>query len=145
MDPGEAVLYRIDYAVLETVRDAFNTAGQHGRMEIVDIRSTPALLAPRASGQQGWSLIGFESPFFLSELIKAGGIQTFRFQRTGPSTQNTHALFQQMQPASDPFLIHSELYRTPGTWIDDVQKQFDGSFHPIDLHDHSWLAEIYAS
>ncbi len=144
LSPGEAVIYRIDHAILESVQQCFMANHPQIPCRAVDIRSTPLLLAPRAAGQHGWSIIGLESPYFLSDLINAGGVRAFRFQRTGPSSCNTDALFQQMQPSADPFLYYSEAYRTPGPWIQHVQAHFGSRFAPIDLNNHAWLTEIYA-
>lgn len=89
---GDSTIYRIKLDALEDSCRNLNTAlGLTGRerYRFVDIRSTPPPLGQRAKNQSGWSLICFESPGLLRDLIQSDGIVAITFPRTpGPCARN---------------------------------------------------------
>ncbi len=99
------IVYRIKYDVLcqaeADLNLGFGLTGD-GCYRHVDIRQTPWAVCPRPSLQNGWSLINFESPRLLLELIDRQAIQAFQFRRSdNPPSVNTLSKNANIAPEPD--------------------------------------------
>jgi hypothetical protein len=78
---GDGVIYQLEVLRLVKAEDNANLADPNLKCRHVDIRNTPALLAPRALAQRGFSVAEIESPCFLQELITQKALVAHIFPR----------------------------------------------------------------
>lgn len=105
---SHAILYVIDRQGLREVEDWVRSIPEHeGEFDAatVDIRETPATFAPRASRQQGWSLVGWDHPRLVINMVARGFLFRCDFcTRNGPSAANSLTR-DYLVPTVDPMAL----------------------------------------
>jgi len=121
---GVRVIYRICRQRLSETELYFNTVHRLSgdrAVRHVFIGDTPEEIAPRASAQQGWSIIGFDDAEVLRELIGGGGIRAFCFTSSDtPSGYNLDANL--IKPPNDRMV---ELFGEYNIGLDDADNEED--------------------
>ncbi len=110
---GDGVIYQLKVRdLVQAEHDANAALGlviPNAMRRHVDIRDTPALLAPRASAQRGASIANVESPCFLQELIRQNALSVHVFPRgTTPSSLNSITKEQLVPPADQMAALFDE-------------------------------------
>lgn len=122
---GDGVIYRIDTGKLGDAEKAANTAlgitTAKDACRHVDIRDTPAAIAPRARAQRGFSLINVESPHFLQAMIQQKAVEAFVFPRgAGPAPGNSLSK-DMLAPPHDEMAALFEQCKAGRMWPDVVR------------------------
>jgi hypothetical protein len=113
---GDGVIYQLGISELILAENTANAAlGLKSATEVcrhVDIRDTPAPLAPRAFAQRGFSIANVESPCFLQELINQKAITVNVFPRAVTACGLNALTKSQLVPPADEMYTLFESART---------------------------------
>ena len=124
-----AVLYRIDRHGFRTVENWLRAIPEHdGEFDAasIDIQDTPATLAPRASRQHGWSLVGWDHPRLVIRMAAEGFLRRYVWPTgAGPSPVN-HLKREDIVPAVDPTgMLFRIFWKSQPRSLQEVQHWID--------------------
>ncbi len=121
---GDGVIYQFRLKELccaeKAANDALAIKNPKEQFRHVDIRDTPAILAPRARAQRGFSLISVESPHLVQAMIQKKAIKVLVFPRGAQPSPDNSLTRDLLAPPIDEMAVLFDECKGGKRWSDVV-------------------------